>query len=129
MTMKAKILFGSLAILFSGPFAHAAPAPNPADYPVKVHVTRSELQTVCGTDDKGSTCWLYQFLTVIIDAKQYTLQSERPRPQLLSIGDYQARMTKDEKKSTAEYRREFDLIFSDGQTVKYAVVGESESNR
>ena len=124
--MKTTPLCGLLFVMFFSLAAHVALAADSSAYTIKVHVSKSELRTVCETIDEGSACWLHQFLTVTIDAKRYELESERPRPQLLSTGDYQARLIKDEKTSAAEYRREYEFIFSDGKALKYAVVGESE---
>ena len=124
--MKTTTLCGLLFVMFFSLAAHVALAADSSAYTIKVHVTKSELKTVCGSTIKGSDCWPHQFLTVTIDAKRYELEGEQLRPQLLSTGDYQARLIKDEKTSAAEYRREYEFIFSDGKTAKYAVVGESE---
>jgi hypothetical protein len=124
--MKLNVAVGSLAALLSLFLVHPVLAADPSDYPVKIHVAASELANERTSDMKGSTCGYYQVLTVTIDAKKYRLESSGPRAQLLLPGDYQARIAKDQKKNASEYFRQYELIFSDGQTVKYDVTGEFE---
>jgi len=124
--MKRKALYAAVLILFSVVLAHAAPAANPADYTVKIHVSSSELTNTCIDDPKGSTCGFQQLLTVTIDGKKYKLESSGWQMQLLPPGDYQARITKDVKEGSGAYTRDYELLFSDGKTAKYRVVGEFE---
>jgi hypothetical protein len=124
--MKTKLLHVSLSILFLGLFAYSAMAADPSDYSVKVHVASSELKDACATDTKGATCGLNQLLTVTIDGKKYKLESGGFQTELLPPGDYQARIIKDTKGSSGAYHRIYELLFSDGKTARYQVVGEFE---
>lgn len=120
--MKTKILFGFLLVVWSASLAYS----SPADYPVKVHVAASELTHACMDDPKGSDCGFHQLLTVTIDGKKYKLESSAWETELLPTGDYQARITKDAKANSGAYNRVYELLFSDGKTAKYQVVGEFE---
>jgi hypothetical protein len=122
--MKIRILCASLSVLFCGLLAHPALAASPSDYPVKIHVVSSELKSECSSETKGSDCGLHQLLTVTIDAKKYKLETTRVRPLLLLPGDYHARVTKEKKKGSSEYFREYEVLYPDGKTMKYIVVGE-----
>lgn len=47
-------------------------------------------------------------------------------PKLLRVGDYKARIAKDDTASAYEYLRDYELLFADGKTRLYNVVSESE---
>jgi hypothetical protein len=70
-------------------------------------------------------CSWEQNLTAIIDGKKYELQSGT-RVKLLRLGDYKAKITKDDSQNAYEYMRTYEFLFPDGQTRQYVVVGEME---
>jgi len=93
------------------------------DYPATVHVKNSHL-----TKDAGQ---LYQRLDVVIDGHDYELagnplSSSIFESALLVPGDYPARVTKDERKTTYKVTRIYELKFPDGKTEKFAMIGMSE---
>ncbi len=99
----------------------AKPAPNPADYTITVHVQSSRLT-------KGilrPVLWA-QHLTVSIDGKKYELEGGYNLEDVVRVGDYKAKIAKDETKQAYEYRREYEFLFADGITREYYVVGEGE---
>ena len=96
------------------------------DYTIAVHVQSSRLVNECGSDTKGSSCDWSQRLTVMIDGKKYELEEQRSRVDLLRVGDYKAKIVKDETTRAYEYWRIYELQFADGKTRKYTVVGETE---
>ena len=48
------------------------------------------------------------------------------RTDLLRVGDYKARIFKDEKDRPYEYQRTYEFLISDGGIRRYVVVGETE---
>jgi hypothetical protein len=88
------------------------------EYPVKVHVSSSELQ--------GSFGQQQQILRVVIDGKKYQLIALGSKPWAFPVGDYRARIIKDKPIEGGQYDRCYELIFSDEKTAQYEVGGESE---
>jgi hypothetical protein len=107
----------ALAILLLAPttvFA-ATTKPNPADYPVRVHVVGSQ----------GSGLGTYQHVEAIIDGKQVELQAATRG--LLVLGDYQAQpkpgVHPPKDSNGHDIYQAYELLFSDGTTRYYEVVG------
>lgn len=94
--------------------------PNPADYPVTVHVTRSWLR-----DAGGDNLVRYQMLDVIIGGKKFELESG-PVNNLIVLGNYKARVTKDAHKTPYRSQQTYQILFPDNKTESFIVVGESE---
>ena len=115
-----KVLF---AILLMAPMAAWAtkPTPGPADFTITVHVQSSEIIVDCS----GGGCSNAQQLSVVIDGKKYELLSNSVG-YVLRVGDYKARIVKDESARAYEYLRTYQFQFADGKTRQYTVVGESE---
>ena len=113
-----------LAILALVPALASAQKPtlSPADYTVSVHVQASRLMDGCKGSPAG--CFPVQRLTVLIEGKKYELEAYGPS--LLRLGDYKAKIVKDETKRSYEYERVYEFLFADGTTRKYSVVGEVE---
>ena len=121
--MKQSIIFAIFATVFavtaSIPAARAADA---KDFPIKVHVISSEVRPYGPISPYDTQC-----LTVLIDAKKYELAcitglGEVKLP--IHTGDYQGRLVKDEAKEAGEFDRKYEILFADGKTAKYSVVGE-----
>jgi hypothetical protein len=106
--MKRAALFVPLLLAALAP---AAPAPD--EYPINVHVTSS--YSLSGA----------QGLDVVIHAKKYQL-SGVPRGGLLALGDYKAKLVKDEHQTPYESYQEYEFLFPDNKTRKFEVVGQSE---
>lgn len=95
-----------------------------------VHVPSSKLESDCSDVTGGlSICIWIQRLNVSIDAKKYELLRGPRKPELLHLGDYKAKVHKEDMTKSFEYSRSYDFIFSDGSTSRYMVVGESEQMR
>jgi hypothetical protein len=114
--------FTGLAILLaaSAVWASDKEKPNPADYSIQIHVQASRLVDICAPG-----CAWVPHLMVIIDGKKYELSDTITRNDLLRVGDYKARILKDER--TYEYLRTYELLLPDGWPRKFVVVGEFES--
>ena len=105
---------------------------NPAEFTIPVHVAscHSErevtgshvIQNTYTHDVYGShnVTHKFQYLAVTIDSKKYDLRSERPERGVIETGDYKAK-TFQKHKATG-----YELMFPDGKTRKYEVVGETE---
>jgi hypothetical protein len=98
------------------------PAPKPADYAITVHVQASRVVDSC--EGNPAVCNPTQRLTAVIDGKKYELEGGRGT--VLRIGDYKAKIDKDEAKHAYEYQRTYEFLFEDGTTRKYSVVSELE---
>jgi hypothetical protein len=107
------------------------PAPNPADYTVSVHVQTSRLITQCDMVTGGSNiCEQGQQLQVLIDGKRIELEGNfgfgKKAPKLLRVGDYKAKVVKEDTSLAYEYSRTYEIVFPDGKTAQYLVVYETE---
>jgi len=120
--LKRSILIALVAATFSmtacTSSAHAA---DSKDFPIKVHVSSSELKFTGGL--------IYQINSVLIDGKKYELEHHNKLTGIvfpLHPGDYQARIVKNEEGDEGQFEREYEILFADGKTLKYRVVGEFE---
>jgi hypothetical protein len=101
--------------------------PNPADYPITVHVVSSRVIFALGTKNADST----ERLDVLIDGKKCELDGDPPKVSVLrwgviSPGDYKAKLTEDRHKGDYLRQRQYEILFPDGSTKKFYLVGESE---
>jgi hypothetical protein len=99
-----------------------------ADYTLGVHVTASRIGSDCGEVSKGtSSCRATQVLDAVVEGKKYELRSETILPKgVIALGDYKAKLVSDKQKPTHEFTREYDLMFPDGSTRKFSVIGQME---
>ena len=110
--MKRAALF---VLLLVATLAPAAPAPD--EYSINVHVTSSYLV--------GAG----QGLDVVINSKKYQLSGfsgATRSASVLALGDYKAKLIKDEHRTAYESRQEYEFLFPDSKTKKFIVVGQSE---
>ena len=95
-------------------FAWAGPVPNPADYTVSVHVTKSR------------TVGTQQRLNAVINGKKLKLEGSGPGLMVLGLGDYKAKLVKDEHKDTNDSLQIYEFLLPDQKTRKFWVVGQKE---
>ena len=105
----------ALAALLLSAFVWAGTPPKPADYTINVHVSKSYF----GTHGE-------QRADAVIDGKKYELVAGPDYPMLLALGDYKAKLVKDEHRGTYGFRQEYEFVFSDQRTKKFRVVGQTE---
>ena len=109
--MKTAALF---VLLLAATLAPAAPAPD--EYSINVHVTSSYILGGTG-----------QGLDVVIHAKKYQLGGDTFKGgAILALGDYKAKLVKDEHPTAYETLQEYEFLFPDSKTKKFIVVGQSE---
>jgi hypothetical protein len=109
----------ALAVLLSlSAFAWAGTIPNPADYTINVHVSASRMVPESGVR--------FQRLSVVIDGRKYELESDSVPNMLLALGDYKAKLVKDEHKLTYDSYQIYEFLFPDQKTRKFIVVGQTE---
>jgi hypothetical protein len=95
------------------------------DYPLTVHVYRTGTFQIDGL--------LRICLEVTINEQKLTLESEFPAYAgragrfAMKIGDYKARILRDDRINAAQYAREYEFLLSDGKKLKFYVTGESEN--
>jgi hypothetical protein len=95
-------------------FALAGTNPNPADYTINVHVSRSR------------TMGARERLNVVINGKKFRLEGSGPAYMVLALGDYKAKLAKDEHKGTYESLQIYEFLLPDQKTRKFWVVGQTE---
>jgi hypothetical protein len=103
-------------LLMLSAFAWAGTTPNPVDYTVTVHVSRSR--------NRGG-----QRLNAVIDGKKYKLEvygGGGGAMLVLALGDYKAKLVKDEHKGTYDSLQIYEFLFPDQKTRKFLVVGLTE---
>lgn len=98
-------------------------APNPDEYSINIHVVSSSFVTVPGMGGSAGTT---QKLNVLIGGKKYELSGLASTGGLLALGDYKARLVRDDHKTTYESRQAYELLFPDKTTKKFSVTGQSE---
>jgi hypothetical protein len=98
---------------------------NPADYPLAVHVSASEYALPMNG--------LNEIVTATIDGKHYQLQGPASSAKifshgngLINPGDYQAKLTADEHKTSYESLQQYEILFPDGTTRRFSVIAQSE---
>jgi hypothetical protein len=96
--------------------AHSS-GPKPADNTITIHVSATRIAF-------GGR--LHQDLDVIIDGQKYELASELTLGQLLVLGDYKAKLIKDEHRNAYDSYQVYEFLFPDGKTRKFDVVGQIE---
>jgi hypothetical protein len=105
------------------------PKPNPSDFAVNIHVQSSRLKVECGDVTSGtSVCYWYQYLSAMVDGKKVELRGNMMvrNEYLLKLGDYKAKILKEEDTRVYGYQRTYQMLFPDGAVAEYLVVGESE---
>jgi hypothetical protein len=105
-TLILMLLFGSLLVPLAGATSGST------DYPISVHVVSSQLLTTALR------------LSVVIEGKKYCL--EGPWYGVLSPGDYNAKLVKDEHKTSYDSNQTYEFLFPDNKTRRYNLVGQSE---
>lgn len=108
-----KIILAALLLLSA--HAWAGGNPDPAQYTINVHVSSSQIDIERG----------YQVLNVVINGKKYELGSELRISKLLALGDYKAKLVKDEHSNTYDSFRVYEFLLPE-KTRQYAVIGQSE---
>jgi hypothetical protein len=115
--MKRTALVVLLVLLLLGTIVPAARTPE--EYPITVHLTSSYF--LGGVVSHG------QGLDIVIDGKKYALAGDSDVA-LLALGDYKAKLVKDEHKTSYESFQEYEILFPDKKTRKFTVVGQSEGH-
>jgi hypothetical protein len=102
---------GPILVLLTA-FAWTKDASSPSDYSINIHVSSSR------ATEPG-----VQRLDVVIDGKKYKLQA--PANGLFSLGDYKAKLVRDEHKG-ADVVQVYELLLPGQKTRQFVVVGQTE---
>jgi hypothetical protein len=114
--MKLRAQF--LLVFFCSALAWA----GSGDYNVKIHVTATHMRR-----DHGDSARRQQ-LDVVIDGRKLQLESETIPNALLSLGDYKAKLVKNDHWRGAAYDsyEVYEVLLPDKNTRRFIVVGQSE---
>ena len=88
---------------------------NPADFSVTVHITHAFLEGVQN----------HLHLDAVVDGKKYQMES-LDGSTMLHVGDYKARVVRDDEKKSDLFTKAYEILFPDGTHWVFTVVGESE---
>jgi hypothetical protein len=109
-----------LLLLVSNSLWAASPA-KPAEYNVTVHVSASRVIK------HSESAPRYQYLGVTIDGKKYELESELAVGDVLLLGDYKARLVRDDHgRGDYDSRQVYEFQFPDNKTREYRVIARLE---
>ena len=103
-------------------FAFSEKPTDSADYTVDVHVQSSRITTLC----LPQGCTTEQHLIVLIGTKKFDLKKLGYQMNLIRVGNYKAKILKDETPASYEYRRVYEIRFPDGKASSFEVVGEGD---
>jgi hypothetical protein len=103
-----------ILLLFST-LAWAGANSNPDDYAINIHVTSSRMV--------GANT---QRLKVVIDGKKYVLEASGKYGFVLALGDYKAKLVRDDHRSAYDSRQIYEFRFPDNKTRQFWVVGQTE---
>jgi hypothetical protein len=110
----------TLAVLLLTSASMWAGSPSDASgYTINVHVTSSEMVL------EGGAGAFNQRLKVVINSKKYELRAPSVNA-VLALGDYKAKLVKDEHRTAYDYEQIYEFLFPDNKTRKFEVVGEME---
>jgi len=104
-----------------------AATPNPADYPVSVHVISSSVNVKY--EGEKSPTYDYEDIHVLINGNKYTLETSdhslvSAGP--LAPGDYPAKVVENLHQRKYTVVRHYVLLFPDGKTATFFLNGRSE---
>ena len=130
--MKRLLLVVTLVLAISaGGAAWASPATDPSSFTLNIHVSKSTLEIV----PDGKLNSLGQRLEVTIDGRHLVLEGNQIVGKkkiiggavwLLPVGDYKARVKKEDTSPSGVYWRQYEILLKDGSTWDGYVFGESE---
>lgn len=129
--MKRLLVTLVLAILTGAAVGSASPATDPSSFTVNLHVSKSALEIV----PEGKLNTLGQRLDVTIDGRHLLLEGDAIAGKkkiiggevwLLPVGDYKARIKKEDTAPNGVYWRQYEILLKDGSTWDCYVFGESE---
>lgn len=114
-----KFVLVSLMLVSTLVFAAKQPAPNPADYTIIVHVAASRMQVDVVRCSQ-------RFLSVVIKGKNYEVWAPTKCTDnngILALGDYKARLVKDQHPTAYQSHQIFEVLLPDNTTMNFNVIG------
>ena len=127
--MKQLLLVAALVLAIStgGAVGRASPKVDPSQFTVDIHVSKSSLEVIPDRPSNG----VAQRLDVTIDGHHLVLDGfsavrNKPGPWLLPVGDYKARVKKENTAPNGAYWRTYEVLLKDGSTWDGDVTGVSE---
>ncbi|MFZ1937860.1 MAG: hypothetical protein WBA18_17365 [Terracidiphilus sp.] len=126
----AVLLFSLMLVCAHRAFAADA-KPDPSQYTLAVHISAA---AYAPQDYQGAGAFntLSEIVTAVIDGKHYQLLGPTYSAHtkccdgLINPGDYHARWSTDEHKTSYESLQELEILFPDGATRRFSVIAQSE---
>jgi hypothetical protein len=128
--LAAVVILSSLMIVCAFRIYAADAKIDPSQFPLAVHVSAAEYAPVSSLGYPPFDPE-HEIVTATIDGKRYQLEGSTGNGSkccngLLNPGDYHARLSKDEHKTSYESLQQFEILFPDGTTRRLAVIAQSE---
>jgi len=105
--------------------------PNPADYPVKVHISATHRRQFCTGNYNTITCGEGLYADAIVNGKKIELGGTnvifKKSVMLIVPGDYQIKLSMDNNSADGTlFNQEYELLMPDGTVWKCFTSGISE---
>ena len=114
------------------PSRAAESKPDPSQYTLVVHVSASRYTQGIGASFINPNL-LSEVLTATVGSRHYQLQGPTSSSKafmhgngLIDPGDYHAKLTQDEHKTSYESLQQFEILFPDNTTRRFTVIEQSE---
>jgi hypothetical protein len=117
------------------PSCAAEAKPDPSQYTLVVHVSASRYAQMVGASGASAINpnLLSEVLTATVGNRHYKLLGPTSSAKafmhgngLIDPGDYHARLTQDEHKTSYESAQQFEILLPDGATRRFTVIEQSE---
>jgi hypothetical protein len=105
--------------------------PNPADYPINVHISATHLRNICNEPGANVICSIELYADAVLDGKKFELSGSSVIIQKQSVliipGNYSARLTKDiHNADSTAIRQDYEILLPDGTVWKCFTSGISD---
>ena len=127
--LLSAILFSCLILACSHRAFAANDKSDPSQFPLAVHISGTGYNPFSADDGPNR---VLEIVSATINGKHYQLYGRTSSAHakccngLINPGDYRARLSKDEHRTSYESSQEFEILFPDGTTRNFEVIAQSE---
>ena len=112
------VLLSGVVLGFASRSVAADSKADPSQYTLAAHVSASEFYS--------PSDWSQEILTVTIGSEHYRVAGVTANHGLLAPGDYHARLSLDQHKTSFESFQQLEFLFPDGTTRRFYVIAQSQ---